>query len=84
VVIRPERVRLCPPASAGPNTVPAIVDNVVYVGATTQVRVRLPHGPAVQVLLVNDEHRDDLRPGTAVTVGLPAEALRLLDPPAAA
>jgi hypothetical protein len=54
------------------------VDNVVYVGATTQVKARLPHGPAVQALLVNDSSRDDLRPGTAVTLSLPAEALRLL------
>jgi spermidine/putrescine transport system ATP-binding protein len=79
VVIRPERVRLTPPDTDAPNCVPAIVDNVVYVGATTQVRVRLPHGPAVQALLVNDDSRDELRPGAAVTVGLPTEALRLLD-----
>jgi ABC-type Fe3+/spermidine/putrescine transport system ATPase subunit len=79
VVIRPERVRL---GAAGPNALPAIVDNVVYVGPVTQVKVRLPHGPAVQVLLVNDEQREDLRPGTPVTVSLPAEALRLLDRPA--
>ena len=44
----------------------------------TQVRARLPHGPAVAVLLVNDESRDELRPGTPVTLSLPAEALRLL------
>jgi spermidine/putrescine transport system ATP-binding protein len=79
VVIRPERVRLTPAGSDAPNCIPAIVDNVVYVGATTQVRVRLPHGPAVQALLVNDDSREELRPGAAVTVGLPAEALRLLD-----
>jgi spermidine/putrescine transport system ATP-binding protein len=78
VVIRPERVRLAPPGGDAPNSLPAIVDNVVYVGATTQVRVRLPHGPAVHALLVNDDSRDELRPGTAVTLGLPAEALRLL------
>jgi spermidine/putrescine transport system ATP-binding protein len=79
VVIRPERVRLAPPGSDAPNCIPAIVDNVVYVGATTQVRLRLPHGPAVQALLVNDDSREELRPGCAVTVGLPTEALRLLD-----
>jgi hypothetical protein len=55
------------------------VDNVVYVGPMTQVKVRLPHGPTVQVLVVNDASHDDLRPGTAVTLGLPTDALRLLD-----
>ena len=54
------------PGATGANTVPAIVDNLVYVGATTQVIARLPHGPAVQVLVVNDSDRDDLRPGAPV------------------
>src|SRR5262245_31931174 len=78
VVIRPERVRLAPrgaDAARAPNTVPAIVDNLVYVGATTQVIARLPHGPTVNVLLVNDADRDDLRPGTPVTLTMPVDAL---------
>ena len=40
---------------------------------------RLPHGPAVAALVVNDSDRDDLRPGVPVTLTMPAEALRLLD-----
>jgi spermidine/putrescine transport system ATP-binding protein len=80
VVIRPERVRLHPAGHVADNAVPAIVDKLGYVGATTQVSVRLPHGPAVQALIVNDTERADLRPGAAVTVILPADALRLLDP----
>jgi spermidine/putrescine transport system ATP-binding protein len=79
VVIRPERVRLAPAGANGGNTVPAMVDNLVYVGATTQVLARLPHGPAVQALLVNDAARDDLRPGVAVSLTFPADALRLLE-----
>jgi spermidine/putrescine transport system ATP-binding protein len=79
VVIRPERVRLTSPGETGANTVPAIVDNLVYVGATTQVIARLPHGPAIQVLVVNDSDRDDLRPGTPLVLTLPVDALRLLE-----
>jgi spermidine/putrescine transport system ATP-binding protein len=82
VVIRPERVRLTAAHSgAGNNSVPAIVDNLVYVGATTQVVARLPHGPAVHALVVNDSDvdADHLRPGAAVTLTLPVEALRLLE-----
>jgi spermidine/putrescine transport system ATP-binding protein len=84
VVIRPERVRLVAGEGAATheatNAVPAIVDKLVYVGATTQVLVRLAHGPAVHVLLVNDSDHDHLRPGTAVSLILPPDALRLLDP----
>ncbi len=79
VVIRPERVRLAAAGANGANTVPAIVDNLVYVGATTQVLVRLPHGPAVQALVVNDSDRDDLRTGVPVTLTLPVDSLRLLE-----
>jgi spermidine/putrescine transport system ATP-binding protein len=80
VVIRPERVRLRTTEGAG--AVPAIVDKLVYVGATTQVAVRLAHGPAVHALLVNDSDHAHLRPGTPVWPDLPADALRLLEPPA--
>jgi hypothetical protein len=43
------------------------------------VVARLPHGPSVQALIVNDADRDDLRPGAPVTLTLPPEALRLLE-----
>jgi spermidine/putrescine transport system ATP-binding protein len=87
VVIRPERVRIGAPAggAAGPgpagdgNAVTAVVDNRVYVGATTLVSARLPHGPAIQALVVNDSDRDELRPGATVTVTLPVDALRVLE-----
>jgi spermidine/putrescine transport system ATP-binding protein len=82
VVIRPERVKLAAQGGdAGSNAVPAIVDNLVYVGATTQVVARLPHGPAVHALVVNDSDVDaeHLRPGAPITLTLPPEALRLLE-----
>jgi spermidine/putrescine transport system ATP-binding protein len=80
VVIRPERVRVAAGGAVdGTNTLPAIVDKLVYVGATTQVVVRLPHGPAVHALLVNDSDHEHLAPGTAVALTLPPNALRLLE-----
>ncbi|GAA1832750.1 ABC transporter ATP-binding protein [Luedemannella flava] len=80
VVIRPERVRLGPADAAGENTLTASVSQVVYVGATTQVVTRLPNGATVQALVVNDADVDDgLRPGTPVTVTLPADAVCLLE-----
>jgi len=80
-VIRPERVRLAagPDAPEARNAVAAVVDAWTYVGATTLVTARLPHGPEIKALVVNDAQRDELRPGTAVTLTLPADALRLLD-----
>jgi spermidine/putrescine transport system ATP-binding protein len=83
-VIRPERVRVGPaPATAGmnggANAVPAVVDGRTYVGATTLVTTRLPDGAEVKALVVNDRDWEDLRPGAAVTLTLPPEALRLLD-----
>jgi spermidine/putrescine transport system ATP-binding protein len=82
IVIRPERVRLQAAGHTGDNCVPAIVDKLVYVGATSQVLVRLAHGPAVHVLLVNDSDHEHLRPGEPVTLLLPPSAVRLLAPAA--
>jgi hypothetical protein len=58
--------------------VPGIVDDVVYIGPTTQVRVRLPHGPAIQALLLNEDGARDLTSGTAVSVGFHPDAVRVL------
>ena len=78
VVIRPERVRLAARGRPEPNAVDGTIEELVYVGATTQVVVRLVHGDVLQVLVVNDGGSDDLKRGTPVTVALPPQALRLL------
>ena len=44
-VIRPERVGVEEHGSSGPNRVPALVDRIVYLGAATQVILRLGHPP---------------------------------------
>ena len=78
LVIRPERVRVAAGEAAGPNCLPGMVERVVYIGATTQVHVRLPGGEALQALTANHDGRPDWPAGTPVGVTLPADALRAL------
>jgi spermidine/putrescine transport system ATP-binding protein len=80
VVIRPERVRLSTGTETGANMLPGMVNRLVYLGSTTQVVVTLPHGAQIQALVTNDADDQAYSPGTAVTVTLPADALRLLNP----
>jgi spermidine/putrescine transport system ATP-binding protein len=77
-VIRPERVRIEEHGSAGQNRVPAMVERVVFLGAATQVMLRLAPGVPVQALMQNDGARPDLAQGTPVHCYLPPDALRVL------
>jgi spermidine/putrescine transport system ATP-binding protein len=81
LVIRPERVSVSSYADAsdGANRFPGLVDRLVYLGATTQVVVRLAQGATLQALVTN-EGRPAFEPGAPVTVRLPPEALRILTP----
>jgi spermidine/putrescine transport system ATP-binding protein len=79
VVVRPERVRLTPGAAdPSGDRLNALVDDVVYVGPMTQVRVALSTGNLMQVLMMNVDGASDIRRGDPVTVSLPADAVRLL------
>ncbi|MGH2450521.1 MAG: ABC transporter ATP-binding protein, partial [Candidatus Limnocylindria bacterium] len=55
LTIRPERVRLEPPASPGENRLPGVVERVVYLGPTTQVVVRLNGGPTLQAMMASGD-----------------------------
>jgi spermidine/putrescine transport system ATP-binding protein len=77
-VIRPERVRIEAHGSPGENRVPAMVERVVFLGAATQVMLRLAAGVSVQALVQNDGERPDLAQGTPVHCFLPPDALRVL------
>ena len=77
-VIRPERVRIEEHGSAGENRLPAMVERVVFLGAATQVMLRLAPGVSVQALMQNDGSRPDLTQGTPVHAYLPPDALRVL------
>jgi spermidine/putrescine transport system ATP-binding protein len=82
-VIRPERVRIEEHGSAGENRVPAMVERVVFLGAATQVMLRLAPGVPLQALIQNDGSRPELVQGTPVHCYLPPDALRVLAGPAA-
>jgi spermidine/putrescine transport system ATP-binding protein len=78
-VIRPERVRIETYGTAGPNRVPAMVERLVFLGAATQVMLRLAPGAQLQALVQNDGgHPEHLSQGTAVQVYLAPDALRVL------
>jgi spermidine/putrescine transport system ATP-binding protein len=77
-VIRPERVRIEAHGSSGGNRVPAMVERVVFLGAATQVMLRLAPGVPLQALVQNDGEHPDLAQGTPVHAYLPPDALRVL------
>src|SRR5215467_2909005 len=80
-VIRPERVRIEPYGQAGqvgPNRVPAMIERLVFLGAATQVMLRLAPGPLLQVTVPNDGGEATLAQGTPVHAFLAPDALRVL------
>jgi spermidine/putrescine transport system ATP-binding protein len=79
--IRPERVRIEPygePGQVGPNRVPAMIERLVFLGAATQVMLRLAPGALVQALVYNDGTEATLSQGTPVQAFLAPDALRVL------
>ena len=81
VAIRPERVEVFPYGADGENRVPGMVERLVFLGSTTQVFLRLATGAALQTFVRNDGAALSYSQGTAVSVGLPADALRVLPDP---
>ena len=77
-VIRPERVRIEPYGSPGDNRVPAMVERLVFLGAATQVMLRLGAGMPLQALVQNDGEDTGLAQGSPVHVFLPPDGLRVL------
>jgi spermidine/putrescine transport system ATP-binding protein len=79
IVIRPERVRLEDAGTTGENRVPGMVERVVYVGSIMQVIVHLAPGQTLQAWVQNQGGGSlPYQQGSAVTVHLPADALRVL------
>jgi spermidine/putrescine transport system ATP-binding protein len=78
LAIRPERVQLEEFGLTGQNRVPAMVERLVFLGAATQVFVRLAPGALLQALVHNDGQALPYAQGTPVCVQLPADALRVL------
>jgi len=78
IVIRPERVKLEPHGTTGPNRVPGMVERWVYLGNAVQLIVRLANGATIQALVQNAGEQIPFTQGTPVSVYLPADALRVL------
>jgi spermidine/putrescine transport system ATP-binding protein len=78
VVVRPERVQLEDHGTTGDNRIPGMVERVLYVGSTIQVLVHLAHGETLQAWMQNRGGEPPWRQGTAVSVYLPADAIRVL------
>ena len=78
-MIRPERVVVGAQGATGDNTLPGLIDRVVFVGSVLDVRVRLATGELVRSLVANDGAGGiPTEQGTPVTVHLPPEAVRIL------
>jgi spermidine/putrescine transport system ATP-binding protein len=78
VVIRPERIRIGAQDETGENRVPGMIERMVYLGASSQVIVRLPQGDSLQVLIQNQGDTLTYHQGTPVNVFFPPEALRVV------
>jgi spermidine/putrescine transport system ATP-binding protein len=78
LLIRPERVRLQGQDANGPNSVPGMIERVVYLGSAHQVFVRLPHGDQVRALIQDTGDVPAYEPGDPVRVQFPPDALRVL------
>jgi spermidine/putrescine transport system ATP-binding protein len=78
ITIRPERIRVEPVGAEGENRISGIVDRLVYLGSTTQVLLRLQGGEQLQALVTNSGEDLPYREGSAVSIDLPADALRVI------
>jgi spermidine/putrescine transport system ATP-binding protein len=78
IVIRPERVGLEDSGAAGDNRIPGMVERVLYVGSVLQVLVHLAHGETLQAWMPNRGGDPPWQQGTAVSVHLPPDAIRVL------
>ena len=88
-MIRPERIGLEPHGTVGDNRLPGLVERAVFLGSSHEVHVRVLGGDLLKATISNDGSAlpVSLDEGTAVTVHLPAQGLRVLrqsEPPRAA
>jgi spermidine/putrescine transport system ATP-binding protein len=78
VTIRPERIDIEPQGTSGQNRIPAMIERVVYVGATLQIIVHLASGETIQAWVPNDGDAQSRGSGDAIVAHFPVDALRVL------
>ena len=81
-VIRPERVGVEAQGAAGDNRLPGLVERAVFLGGSYELHVRVLGGDLLRATVPNDGSSLRYEEGTAVTVHLPADAVRVLAPTA--
>jgi spermidine/putrescine transport system ATP-binding protein len=80
VMIRPERIVIEPHSTTGEQRMPGIVERSVFQGGAYEVHVRVLGGELLRVMVTNDGGISpaSLEAGAAVSLHLPADALRVL------
>ena len=79
-MIRPERLAVEPHGATGDNRMPGLVERAVFLGNSFELHVRILGGDVLKVMVPNDGSSSSFVEGAAVTLHLPAEALRVLTP----
>ena len=81
-MIRPERIELEPHDAPGDNRLPGLVERAVFLGGSHEVHLRILGGELLRATVANNGRPPgvELREGQAVTLYLPASALRVLEP----
>ena len=81
-MIRPERIGVEAQGAAGENRLPGLVERSVFLGGSHEVHVRVLGGELLRATIPNDGRQLPvaLEEGTAVTLHLPPDSLRVLTP----
>lgn len=79
-MIRPERLGVEPHDTPGENRLPGLVERAVFLGGAYELHVRVLGGDLLKATVANDGKQLPFAQGAAVTVHLPADALRVLQP----
>ncbi len=79
-MIRPERIGVEAHSAPGENRLPGLVERAVFLGNSFELHVRVVGGDVMKATIPNDGTGVPVEEGTAVTLHLPPEALRVLGP----
>jgi spermidine/putrescine transport system ATP-binding protein len=79
-MIRPERVVVEGHGTTGDNRLPGLVERAVFLGNAFELHVRVLGGDVLKAMVANDGVAGPFEEGAAVTLHLPPQALRVLEP----